>query len=115
MKTMDETLPTRETPVKERILYIYFDLCTMSSQLMSQMKGSRTGNKQLTYTNFEKGLLEMYTMTTIFKLGVATKKTMTTWTGTKHRIPVNDATILKTIRLFEAFSRELVAMQIIKV
>jgi len=112
---MDETLPTPATPVKDRILSIYFTLCETSSTLMSQMKGARSGNKQLTYITFEVSLLELYTMCSVFKLHSDTKNIMNQWVSAKRGIPVSDTTIMKSIHLFEAFSRELVEMQVIKV
>lgn len=112
---MDETLATPTTPVKDKILSIYFTLCETSSTLMSQMKGARGGNKQLTYITFEVNLLELCTMCSIFKIHPDTKQTMNQWAAAKRGTSVSDITIMKSIRLFEAFARELVDMQIIKV
>lgn len=112
---MEETKPNRDTPVKDRILALYFDLCDTSSLLMGQMHGNAAGSVSNTYKMFEKDMFEIYALSCVLSLRPRAKMKVDQWANAKRTHPIKNKFIYKSIKVFEEFAKELVSMQIIKV
>ena len=112
---MEETKPNRDTPIKDRVLELYFDLCDTSSILMGQMHGNATGSIANTYKAFEKDMFEMYSLCSVLSLRPHVKVKVNQWAKAKRTHPIKNRFIYNSIKVFEEFAKELVSMQIIRI
>lgn len=112
---MDETIPNRDTLLKDHIMASYIELCTISSKLLGQVRGNTTGSKYHTFVEFEEQMFKIYNLSCVFSLGTNIKKTMRDWINAKRKNPPSNKFMLKSVDLFESFSHELVIRKIIEV
>lgn len=112
---MDETIPNRDTLLKDRIVDTYIDLCSISSKLLGQIRGNTAGSKYTTFIQFEEHMYKIYNLSCVFPLGNDMKKDMKDWIKANRKNVPSNKFMLRSVDLFEQFANELVLRKIIEV
>lgn len=111
---MEQTLPNTQNPIKDRILEIYLDLCSISASLRNTILSKAPGNKHLEFIQFKSLMYEMYSLSFRYeRMNQSIVKKVGTWMRKKNTSQ-KDEYILRSIDLFEEYAKELSKNDLIK-
>lgn len=111
---MEETIAHTQNPIKDRILFLYLEICANSASLQNMIMSNAAGNKQLLFNEFRKQAFELYNLSYRYdKLNATILDDMHKWMLVKKSFPTNKF-ILKSIEVTNTYISELKRIQVIE-